>query len=150
MRLTVAATIVCMMLAQHAIAQNNVVVINGGGRIGAVSDKPQTVMVTFQLTMPAPATASSTDMTNAMAATNQSLYDIVNHECEVLAAALKGTCRLIRLNVGGNFAEAGGNPTLGNRGNGPVVNANANATFEIEPAAADVARPATPPPPAKP
>ena len=33
MRLTVAATIVCMMLAQHAIAQNNVVVINGGGRV---------------------------------------------------------------------------------------------------------------------
>jgi hypothetical protein len=147
MRLTVAATIVCVMLAQHATAQNNVVVIHNGGRILAVSDKPQTVTVTFQLTMPAPAGASSSDMTNAMAATNQSLYEIVNHECEVLTAALKGTCRLIRLNVGGNFADAGGNvPMPGNRGNGPVVNANANATFEIEPATSDVAQPATPPP----
>jgi hypothetical protein len=149
MRLAVAATIVCMMLAQHATAQNNVAVINGGGRILAVSDKPQTVTVTFQLTLPAPAAASSTEMTNAMAATNQSLYDIVNHECEVLTAALKGTCRLIRLNVGGNFADAGGNNPM-NRGNGPVVNANANATFEIEPAGAAVAQPATPPPAAKP
>src|ERR1700691_2543934 len=51
MRLTVAASIVCVMLAQHASAQSNVVVVNNGGRILAVSDKPQTVTVTFQLTL---------------------------------------------------------------------------------------------------
>ena len=69
MRLTVAATFACIALASHANAQNNVVVINNGNRLAAASDKPRTVTINFQLSMPAPAVSSSSDMTSAMAAT---------------------------------------------------------------------------------
>ena len=60
-----------------------------------------------------------------MASASQSLYDIINHECEVLTATLGGACRLVQINIGGN---------LNSRMNNGVsaVNANANATFEIE------------------
>ena len=93
------------------------------------------------MTTPAPNITSSEDITKAVAATNQLLFDIIDHECNVLAAALKGNCRLTRLNVGGNFNDTNFNPLmLPNRGTiSPMVSANANATFEIdlEPAAAD-------------
>jgi len=121
-----------MLLAHHASAQNGVM-INNGNRSPAASEKPQMVNVTVQLTLPAPDISSSADMTKAMAAANQSLYDIINHECDVLTTALKGSCRLGRLTVGSNFNDPGFNlPVLGNRPNvAPVVSANANATFEI-------------------
>jgi hypothetical protein len=154
MRLTVAAMIVGMILANHANAQN-VLMINNGNRAIGGSGQPQTVTITFNLVLPAPAVSSSEDMTKAMAATTQSLYDIVNHECDVLTAALKGDCRLSKLNIGGNFNDANLNvPNFGNRPNaGPIVNANATATFEIEmkasPAPVAAAPPATPNPPKK-
>jgi hypothetical protein len=122
-----------------------VVTINNGNR-PLVSGPPQTVTITVQLNMPASGIASSADMTKAIAGTTQSLYDIVNHECEVLTEALKGACRLIRLNVGGNLNDPNSNlPTFGNRQNAsPIVSANANATFEIDlptPKASDTAEP---------
>jgi hypothetical protein len=126
----IAATIVCAILAQPANAQN-VVMINNGNRVVGGNGQPQTVTVTFQLTLPAPPASSSGDMTKAMMATTQSLYEIINHECDVLIATLKGTCRLSKLSTGGNFNDAN-LPNYGNRPNaGPVVNANATATFEI-------------------
>ena len=64
-------------------------------------------------------------MTKAMTAASVSLYDIVNRQCDVLSASMKGSCRLVQLNVGGtvNVRSA---PTGGN------MTANATATFEVE------------------
>jgi hypothetical protein len=134
--LAVAVVFACLALGRQADAQQNVVVINGAARTLAAAERPQTVTINFQLTLPAPELTSSQDMTSSMAATTQSLYDIVNHECDVLTATLKGTCRLSKLNIGGNV---GGQsvPNYGNRGN--VVSANANATFEIDPPAPQAA-----------
>lgn len=64
-------------------------------------------------------------MTKTMASASQSLYDIINHECEVLTATLGGACRLVQLNVGGSLNTRMNNGV-------PTVSANANATFEIE------------------
>ena len=140
MKLAVAVIFACLALVRQASAQQNLVVIDGAARTFAVADKPETVTINFQLSMPAPELATSRDMTNSMAASTQSLYDIVNHECDVLTAVLKGTRRLGRLNVGGNVG--GPNiPNFGNRGN--LVNVNANATFEIGPPPPDT--PAVPP-----
>jgi hypothetical protein len=143
MKLVVTAALMCFALTgvQHANAQN-VPMINNGNRVAGAPQKPETVSVTFQLALPAPVISSSEDMTKAMAASSQSLYDIINHECDVLSAALKGSCRLIRLTVGGNYNDANaGMPPYFNRPNAmSVVNATATATFEIEmksPAAAE-------------
>jgi len=142
MRLTIAAALVSLVAAHHATAQN-VVVINNANRPPVTAERLRTVTMTFQMTMPSPVMSSSEDITKAVAATNQSLLDIINHECSVLTATLKGNCRLSRLNVGGNFNETNFNPlNLPNRGTvSPAVSANANATFEInsEPSAADAA-----------
>ena len=146
MKLTFAAALTCLALAQHANAQN-VLMINNGNRVAAPADKPETVSVTFQLALPAPAISSSTDLTKAMAAASQLLLDIVNHECDVLTTALKGSCRLSHLNIGGNYNDPNANllPNFNRPNATPVVNATASATFEIEmkaPAAAEP--PATP------
>ena len=83
------------------------------------------VTANFQLSAPTPAGAPVADLTKTMATVSQSLYEIVNRECEVLGAVLKGECRLVQINV---------NSTVNDRRNNgiPTVNANANATFEIE------------------
>jgi hypothetical protein len=145
----VAAFTLALILGHHAQAQSNVVVINGNHTIGA--DKPQTLNVTFQLSVPAPDVSSSQDMTKAMASTSGALYDIVNHECDVLTAALKGTCRLVRLNIGGNYNDPNSLPNFGNRPNiAPIISASANATFEIGPQVSAPAEPTvTPATPAK-
>jgi hypothetical protein len=82
----------------------------------------------FQIATPVNAPASASDLTKALAQANQSLYDIINHQCEVIGAALKGDCRIVQLNVNGNAAPSAGPQQ--------IVSANANATFLIEPAAA--------------
>lgn len=137
MKLAVAITFACLVLARHAVGQQSGAVVNRTAPISAAAEKTQTVNVTFQLTMPAPEVSSPEDMTKAMAATTQSLYDIVNHECDVLTAVLKGTCRLGKLSINGNLNGPNAPPALGNRAN--FVNVNATATFEFE------AAPAVPP-----
>jgi hypothetical protein len=132
MKLAVAVVFACLALGRHAGAQQTMTMINGTARTVAAVEKSETVTINFQLNMPAPELTSSQDMTNEMAATTQSLYDIVNHECDVLTAALKGNCKLTRLSIGGNVGGQN-NQNFGNRGN--LVNANANATFEIDPPA---------------
>lgn len=135
MRLTVTAALVCLALTlvHHAGAQS-VIVSNSGNRVASAAEKPETISVTLQLALPAPAISSSADMTKAMAAASQSLYDIVNRECDVLTAVLKGSCRLARLNIGGNYNDMNANilPYYNRPNPTPVVNATAAATFEIE------------------
>jgi hypothetical protein len=130
MKLAVAVTLSCLCLAWPARAQQSGTGVSVGARIAPTADKAQSVNVTFQLTMPAPELASSEAMTTAMAATTQSLYDIVNHECDVLTAVLKGACRLSRLSITANLNGPNAQPVLGNRAN--FVNANANATYDID------------------
>jgi hypothetical protein len=60
-----------------------------------------------------------------MATVSQSLYEIVNRECDVLSAVLKGECRVVQINVSSNVNDRMNNGV-------PFVNANTNATFEIE------------------
>jgi hypothetical protein len=83
------------------------------------------VTANFQMSAPTPAAAPVADLTKTMAAVSQSLYEIVNRECEVIGAVLKGECRLVQINVNSNVNDRMNNGV-------PFVNANANATFEIE------------------
>ena len=34
-----------------------------------------------------------------MTAVSQSLYEIVNRECDVISSVLKGECRLVQINI---------------------------------------------------
>ena len=125
-----------MFVAVPSYSQT-VINLNGGNtlqpmRLGA--DRAQTISITFQLSMPLSPPASTEDMTKTMAGTSQPLYDIVNHECQVLIASLGGTCRLVQLNIGGNLNNRMINGTS-------FVSANANAVYEID-------AKAPPPPPA--
>jgi outer membrane receptor for monomeric catechols len=83
------------------------------------------VTANFQLSAPTLAAAPVADLTKTMATVSQSLYEIVNRECDVLSAVLKGECRVVQINVSSNVNDRMNNGV-------PFVNANANATFEIE------------------
>lgn len=134
MKSLIAATLISVCLVQPGIAQ-----IWPGG-----SDaQPKNVTISVQLSSPAPAVSSSEDMTKAMSATTQAIYNIINHECEVLTATLAGSCRLVRLNTGSNFNDVNV-PGFGVRP-GPGVSANATATFEIKPTAQPTPSGAAPP-----
>jgi hypothetical protein len=82
------------------------------------------VTANFQISVPVSSGASAAEMTTALAQANQSLYEIINRQCETIAVALKGDCRVVQLNVNGNINE---------RFNAvQMVNANANATFQVD------------------
>ncbi len=118
MKFASALLMVAAMSATQAQAQNWQMLNNAGAR-------GMRVTANFQLSAPTQATASAADLTKTMAAVSQSLYEIVDRECDVLSAALKGDCRLVQINVGSNVNDRM------NKGV-PLVNANANATFEID------------------
>jgi hypothetical protein len=118
MKFASAVLMVAAMSAAPAQAQNWRMFDNSGA-------KGMRVTANFQLSAPTPATATASDLTKTMAAVSQSLYEIVDRECDVLGAALKGDCRLVQINVGSNINERMNNGV-------PFVNANANATFEID------------------
>jgi len=118
MKFASALLMVAAMSATQAQAQNWQMLNNPGAR-------GMRVTANFQLSAPTPATASAGDLTKTMAAVSQSLYEIVDRECDVLSAALKGDCRLVQINVGSNINDRMNNGV-------PFVNANANATFEID------------------
>jgi hypothetical protein len=128
MRSTIFATLLGLSLSHPGNAQNGPT-LNDGNHPAVANGPLQTLTVTFQLMTPAPAISSSEDMTRAMTAATQTLYDIVNHECDVLTASLKGTCRITRLVAGGNFNDVNAPGALYRPG--PNVNVNASATFEI-------------------
>jgi hypothetical protein len=83
------------------------------------------VTLNFQLSAPPAASMSPSDLTKAMAGLSQSLYEIVDRQCDVLSAALKGDCRLVQININSNINDRMNNGV-------PFINANANATFEID------------------
>jgi hypothetical protein len=92
---------------------------------GNAGPKGPRVTLNFQLSAPPAASTSPGDLTKAMASLSQSLYEIVDRQCEVLSAALKGDCRLVQININSNISDRMNNGA-------PSVTANANAMFEID------------------
>ena len=128
MRFTYLAILTGTVMAAPAQAQT--IVINHGATPVAFGDRLQRITINFQLSTPAPAMAATPDWTKAISNVSQSLFDIVNNECDVLTKTLKGDCRLVQLNTGGNInsRSAYGSSFGGENGS---VSVNANATFEI-------------------
>jgi hypothetical protein len=122
MRRIIVVIFVTLAVAPQAHAQNMIYMPNGGGN--GAGTRGQTVSVNFQISRAAPVAASTSDLTSIMASITQSLYDIVNRECDILGVSLKGSCRVLQVNVGANINNRG-------NGHGPIVTANANATFAI-------------------
>jgi len=85
------------------------------------------VSVNLSLSVPEPANLAPADWTKAVAKANESLYDLVNHECDVLRTTLKGECRLSQLNVSANMRsqQEASQPQ--------TINASANASYVITP-----------------
>jgi len=96
------------------------------------------ITANFQIATPVNSPASAADLTTALAQANQSLYEIINRQCDVIGAALKGNCRIVQLNVNGNINDRMQQFTPPGERSNPqqMVNANANATFVVEPTAA--------------
>jgi hypothetical protein len=88
------------------------------------------VTINFQISTPVSAAGSPTDLTKALTQANQSLYDIISHECDAINAAFKGDCKIVQLNVNGNINDR--QFTQPGERQQQFVNANANATFLIE------------------
>lgn len=126
-----AALALALVAAQAAQAQTIVINRPNNGPV-APGEKTQHVSVNVQLSMPTPALTSTPDWTKAIATANQSLFEIINRECDVLGAALQGNCHLVQINTGSN---TGNRPNPGGpfAGVTTTVNVNANATFDIEP-----------------
>jgi hypothetical protein len=102
-------------------------------------DKTVRINANFQVSLPVDDNTASADMSKAMTSANQSLYDVINRQCDVLANEYKGDCRVVQLNVNTSLNDRQNVQFVppGARLNQPKqhVNANANAVFEIAPAA---------------
>ncbi len=133
MRTIQAAALLGMLVAAAQAAQAQTIVINRPNNgPAAPSEKSQRVSVNVQLSMPTPALTSTPEWTNAIATANQSLFEIINRECDLLGAALQGECRMVQINTGSNTGNRP-NPGTPFTGASASVSVNANATFEIEP-----------------
>jgi hypothetical protein len=64
-------------------------------------------------------------LTGALAQANQQLCEIVNRQCDVIGAALKGECHVVQLNVNCNVNER--------MNAGQMVNANAKPGLSNRP-----------------
>jgi hypothetical protein len=121
--LLLAVTVVCG-------AQAQTVIINQPP-IGSVAAQHQRVSVNVTLATSAPAGAVAGDVTSGLATANTSLYAIVNHQCDILAAQLSGDCRLVGITTNGSISDR---PAFGAPpSTTPTISVTANATFEIDP-----------------
>jgi hypothetical protein len=128
MRIPVLILLIATAFASTAQAQNSRAWNDPNG-------KGIRITANFQISTPLGANASAADLTKALTLANQSLYEIINRQCDVIGAALKGDCKIVQLNVNGNINERV--QQFGDRVSPlQMVNANANATFLIEPEAA--------------
>jgi hypothetical protein len=101
---------------------------------GQPDSKAFTVNANFQARVPVDAAATTADLTKAIAQANQSLGELANRECDVLAAAFKANCSLVQLNMDANINDRrrqNFNNDFG--GNGRMVAASLNATFALTP-----------------
>jgi hypothetical protein len=108
------------------------------GQPADASVKPIVVNANFQTRIAVDPSASTSEVTKALAQANQSLGELANRECDVLAAAFKSDCRVGQLNMGANINDRRVGLMMNNEFGAPqrFVNANLNATFELTPASA--------------
>lgn len=108
------------------------------------SAKPIVVTANFQARIIVDPSAPTSEITKALTQANQSLGELVNRECDVLAAAFKSDCRVGQLNMGANINDRRVGVMMNNEFGAAqrFVNANLNATFELTPAAAAKGAPA--------
>lgn len=95
---------------------------------------PKSISITanFQVRISVEPSASTADVTKALAQANQSLGDLANRQCDVLAAAFKSDCRVVQLNMGANVNDRRAMQQFNDfAGSQRLVNANLNATFEL-------------------
>lgn len=123
-RVLLVAALLALGMSLPVHAQNVVVMNNAGMR--DTGGKGERISVSFQLAMPVATPASTVDWTNAMQAANNTLYAIVDQECDVLSVSLKGDCRLVQISNNGNL---NGRTNTGES----TVNMTVNATYEISP-----------------
>lgn len=128
-----ASVFAALALVAAQAAQAQTIVINRPNNgTAARGEKSLQVSVNVQLSMPTPALTSTPEWTKAIATANQSLFEIINRECDVLGAALQGDCRMVQIHTGSNASNRP-NPGSPLTGVSASVNVNANATFEIKP-----------------
>jgi hypothetical protein len=83
------------------------------------------IQANFQFMTPLPAGMETSDQMKAMETVRRTLYDVAAHECDLLKAVFKGSCRLMSLNV---------NNSLQDRSQGmQSVSAGVNASYEVAP-----------------
>jgi hypothetical protein len=100
---------------------------------GPVDPKPTNVTANFQVRIAVDPSAPTTEVTKALAQANQSLGDLANRQCDVLALAFKSDCRVVQLNMSANVNDRRPVQQFNNDfpGSQRLVNASLNATFEL-------------------
>jgi hypothetical protein len=86
---------------------------------------PNCVSVTFQLQLPVPATAVNDSFATVIGNAHRILFDILNHECSVLQAAMPGSCHITQLNFSSNVNER-------QESDDHMMNATASATYQLD------------------
>ena len=119
--------IAAMLLSFGARAQT--IVINPRPPMAPISAKAQRVTINITIVNAMPTGAGASELTAGFTAANQSLYSVVDHECDVLAPLLHADCRLVQMTTNGNTNERA---NLGNPPGSPVISVSANATFELD------------------
>jgi hypothetical protein len=90
-----AAACVLMTMSSSGYAQNLTILNNSSNIPSAGGNTGEKSQMT--------ASVSDADLTRRLAAVDQSLYQVVNRECEILGASMNGNCRLTHLNVSGDI-----------------------------------------------
>jgi hypothetical protein len=102
------------------------------------SVKPIVVNANFQARIAIDPSAPTSEITKALTQANQSLGELANRECDVLAAAFKSDCHVGQLNMGANVNDRRAGMMMNNEFGAAqrFVNASLNATFELTSSAA--------------
>lgn len=135
-------SLACLCLATTSAVQAQTIIMNNGGttNLSRASDERRktSVTVNIQLSLPAIAHDNVPDLTASLSLGNKAVFDIVDHECDVLSKSLNGTCRVIQVNNNSNVGRPGQS--------GSSVSASASATFEIDLSLPAASLSAAPPP----
>ena len=110
-------------------AHAQTIVINPRPPVAPVPAKVQRVTIALTITNATQPGTAPGEMTAGFTAANQALFNVIDHECDVLSPLLHGGCRLVQLTTNGNANER---QNYGQQNN-PVIAVTANATFEIDP-----------------
>jgi len=87
-------------------------------------EKQTTVTLNIQLHTPGTPNMAATDATAAILRDQQKLFEIINHECDVLSATLKQSCKIAELNTNSSSPNNFYNAV-------PMLTTSANVTFAI-------------------